>query len=64
MDPLTALAIEAGQRLAAVLIQRLGGAVIVSEDELADVDLDLLDARVGETTVAVSYAASDPELAA
>ena len=62
MDPFTALAIEAGQRLAAVLIQRLGGAVIVSEDELADVDLDLLDARVGETTVAVSYGA--PELAA
>jgi hypothetical protein len=63
MDQATAftlsMAIEAGQRTIAVLVARLGGAVIISEEELANVDLDLLDARVGETTVAVSYGAQD-----
>jgi len=42
-DPLM---LEAAQRVVAVLVHRLGGEVTITDDELVDVDLHDLDARL------------------
>lgn len=48
-------AFQAGQRVTAVLIERLGGSVEITEEDLASVDLDNLHAHEVEEHLVVTY---------